>query len=705
MSIRNSILVRARLAFLAVAFFAVIIIYKLMVIQFAQGDKWLQVAKDNGLRYIEIEATRGNILADRGNLLATSLPFYKVAFDPVVSSNQVFSEGIDSLCILLADFFEDKTYEEYVNELKEARESKRRYKVLSRTYITYQQKKQMASWPIFKEGRHRGGIIFEKVEKRFKPFESLGRRTIGFTRPDTLGEVKGVGLEYSFNEKLAGVNGEALYQKISGGRWKPLNDLNDINESQLKPENGFDVQTTIDIDLQEYATNSLKKALKLHKADYGTVILMEVQTGEIKAMVNLGETEKGQYDEIYNYAVGSQGVAEPGSTFKLASMMAILEEGNISITDTVNTGDGEYMFYEDCIMRDATIGGYGQLSVQEVFEKSSNIGMSKLVFRLFSEKPSKYVQYLSKFGLTNPLGFQMIGEGVPFVGKPGEETWSGCSLPWMSIGYELKLSPLQILAFYNAVANNGKMIEPIIVQKVLRGNQVVNEYFPRVLNEKICSEHTLFTLKGMLEGVVERGTASNIKTENYKIAGKTGTTHKLNNGEYIKKYYTSFVGYFPADKPIYSCIVVIDNPQGDEKYGGKVAAPVFREIADKVFLKKLYKEVNHDIIATESLPYIQAGNYKDLTALSDVFNLKQMSFNTSNWVRSKVQGDTIEWHDNSIPESKVPDVRGMTLRDALYILENQGLKVKTYGRGRVEKQSILPGRDFKKGNTIFLSLS
>jgi len=693
------------LAFLAVAFFAVIIIYKLMVIQFAQGDKWLQVAKDNGLRYIEIEATRGNILADRGNLLATSLPFYKVAFDPVVSSNQVFSEGIDSLCILLADFFEDKTYEEYVNELKEARESKRRYKVLSRTYITYQQKKQMASWPIFKEGRHRGGIIFEKVEKRFKPFESLGRRTIGFTRPDTLGEVKGVGLEYSFNEKLAGVNGEALYQKISGGRWKPLNDLNDINESQLKPENGFDVQTTIDIDLQEYATNSLKKALKLHKADYGTVILMEVQTGEIKAMVNLGETEKGQYDEIYNYAVGSQGVAEPGSTFNLASMMAILEEGNISITDTVNTGDGEYMFYEDCIMRDATIGGYGQLSVQEVFEKSSNIGMSKLVFRLFSEKPSKYVQYLSKFGLTNPLGFQMIGEGVPFVGKPGEETWSGCSLPWMSIGYELKLSPLQILAFYNAVANNGKMIEPIIVQKVLRGNQVVNEYFPRVLNEKICSEHTLFTLKGMLEGVVERGTASNIKTENYKIAGKTGTTHKLNNGEYIKKYYTSFVGYFPADKPIYSCIVVIDNPQGDEKYGGKVAAPVFREIADKVFLKKLYKEVNHDIIATESLPYIQAGYYKDLTALSDVFNLKQMSFNTSNWVRSKVQGDTIEWHDNSIPESKVPDVRGMTLRDALYILENQGLKVKTYGRGRVEKQSILPGRDFKKGNTIFLSLS
>lgn len=705
MSIRNSILVRARLAFLAVLVFAIVIIYRLMVIQFVEGDKWLKIAKENGLRYIEVEATRGNILADKGNLLATSLPFYKVAFDPLVSSDQIFSEGIDSLSVLLADFFQDKTQEEYLTELKEAREGKRRYKVLSRNFINYQDKKEMSKWPIFKEGRHKGGIIFEKVEKRFKPFESLGRRTIGFTRSDSIGEIKGVGLEYSFNEKLAGVNGEALYQRISGGRWKPLNDLNDVDASQLRPENGYDIETTLDIDLQEYATNSLKKALKLHKADYGTVILMEVETGEIKAMVNLGETKKGAYDEIYNYAVGSQGVAEPGSTFKLASMMAILEESNVNITDTVNTGDGEYMFYEDCIMKDATIGGYGQLSIQEVFEKSSNIGMSKLVFRIFSEKPSKYVGYLKKFGLTDPLGFQMIGEGVPFVGKPGEETWSGCSLPWMSIGYELKLSPLQILAFYNAVANDGKMIEPIIVKKILRGNQVVNEYYPRILSEKLCSDNTLFTLQGMLEGVVERGTANNIKTEQYKIAGKTGTTHKLNNGEYIKKYYTSFAGYFPADNPKYSCIVVIDDPKAGEKYGGKVAAPVFREIADKVYTKKLYQEVEHDILATESLPYIQAGNYKDLTALSDEFNLKQMSFNTGNWVRSKVQGDTIEWHDNVVPESKVPDVRGMTLRDALYILENQGLRVKTYGRGRVEKQSILPGRVFKKGNTIFLSLS
>ncbi len=705
MSIRNSILLRARFAFLVVLLFAGIILYRLLVIQFVQGEKWLKVAEENGLRYIEIDATRGNILAENGNLLATSLPFYRVAFDPVVASDELFNQNIDSLCTLLGEFFGEQTAEEYATELKEARENNRRYKVLSRQYINYQDKKELQQWPIFKEGRHVGGIIFEKVERRFKPFESLGRRTIGFTRQDSTGDLKGVGLEYSFNEKLAGVKGEALYQRISGGRWKPLNDLNDIDGSQLKPENGFDIQTTLDIDLQEYATKTLRNALQLHKANYGCVVLMEVATGEIKAMVNLGETENGDYEEIYNYAVGSQGVAEPGSTFKLASMMAILEEANVSITDTVNTGDGEYMFYEDCIMRDATIGGYGQLSVQEVFEKSSNIGMSKLVFRYFSEKPSKFINYLDKFGLAQPLGFQMIGEGVPFVGRPGDEIWSGCSLPWMSIGYELKLSPLQTLAFYNAVANDGKMVEPIIVKKVLRGNQVVNEYFPRVINEKICSDQTLFTLRGMLEGVVERGTASDIKTDTYRIAGKTGTTHKLNNGEYIKKYYSSFAGYFPADNPKYSCIVVIDDPKADEKYGGKVAAPVFREIADKVFIRKLYRPLEHDILATESLPYIQAGNYKDLTDLSEVFSLKQMSFNTSNWVRSEVQGDTIQWHDNLAPENRVPDVRGMTLRDALYILENRGLKVRTYGKGRVQKQSISPGTEFRKGNQIFLSLS
>lgn len=704
MSIKRSILTRVRLTFLAVLLFAAAILYKLVIIQFVQGEKWKKIAQENGLRYISVAATRGNILADKGSLLATSLPFYKVAFDPMIASDDLFNQGIDSLCVLLADFFGDKTPEEYAASLKEARSNKRRYKLLSRQFISYQQKKRMAAWPIFAEGRHTGGVIFEKIQRRFKPFEALGRRTIGFTRTDSLGKVKGVGLEYSFNEKLAGVHGEALYQRISGGRWKPLNDLNDIDNAQLKPQNGLDVQTTLDIDLQEYAAYALEKALKYHEADYGTVILMEVQSGEIKAMVNLAKTKAGGYAEIYNYAVGSQGVVEPGSTFKLASMMAILEETGLSVTDTVNTGNGEYMFYQDCIMKDATPGGYGLLSVQEVFEKSSNIGMSKLAFRFFNKNPQKYIDYLHKFGLTRPLGFQMIGEGAPLVGTPGDDIWSGCSLPWMSIGYEIKQAPLQTLAFYNAVANNGTMITPIIVKKILKGNRAISTYKPHILQKKICSDATLFTLKGMLEGVVERGTARQIRSEKYKIAGKTGTTHKLKDGQYIKKYYTSFVGYFPADAPKYTCIVAIDNPQNEARYGGEVAAPVFREIADKVYVKKLFRTLEHDILATERLPYIRAGNHADLSRLGDFFALKQMSFNTGSWVRSRVRGDTIEWHDNPVPENIVPDVRGMTLRDAVYILENQGIKVRIKGKGRVRKQSILPGKSFKKGNVIYLNL-
>ncbi|MGB0522814.1 MAG: penicillin-binding protein [Flammeovirgaceae bacterium] len=704
MGVKNSILVRIRVAFVAIVVVLGLVVVKMIDIQVVNGEKWREVARENGLQYRKVKATRGNILSDNGNFMATSLPFYQLAIDPTVANQEVFNANIDTLCRLFEGFFQEKTAEEYANEIREARDTRSRYFVVSRKrHVSYQERKELEKWPIFNLGRYRGGVLFEKVDKRFRPFDPVARRTVGFLiESDSTGELKGRGIEYSFNDELAGVDGEALYQRIAGSRWKPVED-----ESMVRTENGYDIETTINLDIQDKATEMLKKALMRRAAKYGVMILMEVETGEIKAMVNLGKDSKGRYRENYNYAVGSQGVNEPGSTFKTASMLALLEATDIKVNDTINTGDGKYMFYEDCIMTDAAVYGYGRLSVQKVFEKSSNIGVSKMVFRHFQDNPKLFYEYLSKFNLTKPIGFQMMGEGEPNVNQPGSEMWSGCSLPWMAIGYEVQVSPLHLVAFYNAIANGGKMIEPLLVKRVLRGGHIVEkEFSPRVLNPKICSERNLEIIQQMLEGVIEHGTANNIYTEEYKIAGKTGTTHKLYKGRYVDKYYTSFVGYFPADKPKYTCIVGIDEPQGDDHYGGSVAAPVFRELADWLYVVGVEKELDELEIANADAPYIRSGKYTDLVNLTDELGVKTVPMNTEDWVYTSNQGDTVLLKNNIFHDELVPDVTGMVLKDALYILENQGLTVKVIGTGaRVRKQSLKVGRKVRPGYVIYLTMS
>ncbi|RZK97672.1 MAG: cell division protein, partial [Pedobacter sp.] len=341
----------------------------------------------------------------------------------------------------------------------------------------------------------------------------------------------------------------ALFQRLPGGNWKPVH-----NDAEVRPKQGIDIQTTIDINLQDVAESSLLNHLTMHDADKGCVILMEVATGEIKAMANLGKLQAGGYTEIYNYAVGNEGLTEPGSTFKLASMIALFEDSNLQLTDTVQTGNGVYEFY-DRKMTDAKPGGYGKITVQDVFEKSSNIGVSRLVTEHFGIKPQKFVDYISNMGLASPVDFQMQGEAKPFISKPSDKLWSGVSLPWMSIGYELKVAPIHTLTLYNAIANNGTMIQPIIVKEARIADHIIERYETKVLKDRICTEQTVEKVKKMLEGVVERGTAKNISNAIYSIAGKTGTAQKIVNKQYTKSYYTSFVGYFPADKPKYSCIV------------------------------------------------------------------------------------------------------------------------------------------------------
>jgi cell division protein FtsI (penicillin-binding protein 3) len=702
MNIRQSILVRLRIAFLVMIVAAFTILYRIFDIQILQGEKWEKEAAENGLRFMKVKATRGNIYSDNGSLLATSLPFYRVGIDPTVASQELFDSQIDTLSYLLARFYGEKSATEYARELRDARMQGKRYKLLSRKLITYKDKKRLQEWPIFCEGRIAGGVVFEKSEQRFKPFEGIARRTIGFvSEEDTTNQLIGRGLEYSFNKELAGISGEALFQKIAGGHWKPIN-----GASNVRPENGMDIYTTLDIEVQDYAHEILKAALHKHNANYGCIVFMDVKTGEIKTMVNLGLSE-GEYVEDYNYAIGGQGSTEPGSTFKLASIMAVLEENkDITLTDSINTGDGKYLFYEECVMTDATKGGYGIISVRDVFERSSNIGISKLVFKTFMNKPEKYITYLDKFGFDKALPFQMEGIGAPRLNRPNTPEWSGCSLPWMSIGYESKVSPLQMLTFYNAVANDGKMIAPLIVKKVMKGNETVKTFSSEVLNSQIASGKTINTVKALLQGVVENGTAKSIKNDMFTIAGKTGTTQKLKSGRYTQSYYTSFCGYFPAENPRFSGIVVIDEPKTGEQYGGLVAAPVFKQVAQKLYIKNIQHPLVYVQREHQDAPKVSSGFSEDLEFILNKFNLDYQTKHTGNWVKTKVKKDTITWIDPTGGNRSgfVPDVRGMTLRDAIYLLENQGLEVRIYGKGRVQKQSIPPGRAIKKGSQIFLSL-
>ena len=454
MNIKQSILVRVRVAFLCVLVFAICVGTKIGHIQIAEGEKWAKMSEEINFDYKKVKATRGNIYSDNGSLLATSLPFYKVAIDPTLSKEEIFKKGVDSLSWFLSRYYKDKSAKEYKEMLKDARATGKQYVTINRKQINYQAKKEMMSWPIFREGRYKGGVIFEKMDVRYRPFSNLSRRTVGFVNEDG----KGAGLEYSFNTALGGQDGEALFQKIAGGTWKPVFDGNNI-----KAIDGLDIQTTIDINLQDVAETSLHHAMQAHNADEGTVVVMEVKTGHIKAISNLTADGNGGFQEEFNHAVG--GSIEPGSTFKLVTMMALLEETNIELSDIIDTGNGEYTFYKRKV-RDHDEGGYGKITIQQAFEVSSNIAMAKLMDKHFGTKPSKFLDYVDKLKLSKPLGLQITGESYPKITRPKDKNWSGITLPWMAYGYGFEISPLQTLTLYNAVANDGKMIKPVFVTSV-----------------------------------------------------------------------------------------------------------------------------------------------------------------------------------------------------------------------------------------------
>ncbi len=704
---------------------ALLIVARILQLQIVQGEELRQKSEELMLKYITIEPNRGDIYATGGKrLLATSVPYYEIRMDLKSSAMdvRVFQSGIDSLSLCLARLFHDKSQGAWKRDLTKARENGKRYHLIRRQ-VSYSQLQELKQFPIFRQGKYKGGLIYIQSNRRVRPHQLLAARTIGSLTKSESGNI--VGIEGAYEHYLSGVQGVRLMQKTAGNLWIPLQDANEVD-----PKNGYDVVTTIDVDIQDVAENALLKQLTRHKAHHGCAVLMEVETGCIRAIANLTVNENGQYSESYNYAIAES--TEPGSTFKLAALMAAVEDGHVQAGDTIDTETGSVRYY-DKVIRDTRKGGYGRITVDRVFEVSSNVGMAKIIYDSYKGKEEAFVERLYRMHLNEPIGIEIRGEGEPLIRYPGDEYWSGISLPMMSHGYEIQMTPLQVLNLFNTVANNGRMVKPRMVESIQYYGKTIKEFNTEIIDPSICSRQTLDKMQAMLEGVVENGTATNLSNENFKIAGKTGTAQIANEkyGYRIDSkisYQASFAGYFPAENPKYSCIVVVNSPTSDVYYGNLVAGPVFREIANKIYatsidLQKSLNEAPKKVAGTtfseksqvipplgranphDIIPYSKSGYKKDLEVVLRELNIPHSGEDTEDWVITKKTDEHIHIDPLNIHDNLVPNVKEMGLSDAVYLLENAGLQVITRGRGKVREQSIPPGSRLVKGEKITLTMS
>ena len=688
MNIKQDIIQRANHVFYVVMALAVAVIFRLVYVQYFQtfkGQFWRERVAATLIQRDTIRAMRGNILAADGSLLATSLPTYVVGLDPTTAKPEYFNKKVDSLGILLARVYKDRSARDYTDLVRDARDRKRRYVLLNRRRVTFQERQMMLKWPFFRSSAKvaaRGGVLRPYYE-RYHPFGSMAERTIGNLSARTGRGL--IGLEASFQPALAGKNAVGLVEVLSGGIRKPVDD-----GPEMKPEPGMDLYTTIDVNFQDMAESALRSALEKYNAEKGCVIVMEVATGEIRAMANLTKRRDNTYVENFNHALA--GRTDPGSTFKLATMMALMEEKAISLEQSVATGGGS-MTYNGLGIHDAKRGGAGTITARQVFEKSSNVGIHLLMKSYFYSRPDLYCQYLRQFHLTQPTGIHMIGEAIPVVRNPDMKGWSKVSLTSMSYGYEMQITPLQMLAFYNAVANDGRWVRPMLVRQIKLANEVIEDNKPEVSSTPICSPETARKAQELLRGVVEHGTAKHINNPHYAIAGKTGTAQKIVNGRYqVGKYYTSFIGYFPANNPKYTMITAIDSPQGDNidlLYAGAVAAPVFKQVADRIVAYdiRMHAPIRKGGRQPRPEKALLAGYADDLHTISTTLNMDSEP-STEGWVETAEKG---RWKSRPTRPNQVPDVRGLTLRDALFLLENRGFRVLVEGRGKVKEQSVEPG--------------
>lgn len=641
---------------IAIPFFllAIGVIAKLLSIQYWEGAELRARADREVIREVPIPAERGNIFSEDGKLLATTMPIYDIYFDPLTVEFETFANELPALAEKLAQEVGKRRASQWKQYLQEARNKGQRYLLITKG-LTYREMREYREFPIFREGRFSGGMIAEQRNKRKMPLGKIAERTIGHQRP-----YYSTGLEGAFNGVLRGQDGRQLKQKVSQGNWKPMTD-----QYEVTPENGKDLTSTLDTRIQDVTHHELLRALERFEADHGTAVVMDVKTGAIRAMANLGRTSQGHYFEKRNYAIWES--TEPGSTFKLASVLALLDDGHVDTNTMVQTGKG-YLDIYGARIYDSNHEGYGSISLSKAFAVSSNVGIVKLMQEHYSDNPDQFVDRLYTIGLHNKLDLPIRGEGNPVIPTPGGEQWSGLSLPWMAFGYQVSFTPLQLLSFYNAIANDGMMVKPRLVEQLQQHGQPIQRFEPEVLHPQICSQATCRKLQKLLRKVVTEGTAQNIQSSKLALAGKTGTC-ELNywKGE-TNQYQASFAGYFPADDPQYSCIVVINSPNYHRGYyGSAVAAPVFRAIAEQVHVaqpqavKRIADEAENTFGLRPSIPEVRAGE-------------------------------------------PLPDLQGLPGATLLSRLENRGFKVRIEGNGQVQWQYPKPGTKITQDQLIELKL-
>ncbi len=703
MEVKRDILWRVYLSYILVVIACMAIFGKAVYIQQFEGTKWRSMSDSLHQHIAEIDAERGTIYSEDGQMLSTSIPQFDIYIDFRVAALREkngarFRENIDSLSHCLANLFKDQTATEYKTILQQGYKNIDGYFLLKKK-ISFREYDELRRFPLFKLGRYKSGLIANEKTIRLNPYQMLAFRTIGLARDSNK-----VGLEMTYDSLLRGRNGKQTVRSIAGGVGVPVDDTYII-----EPETGKDIISTIDVFIQDITETALMKMMVKNKADHGCAIVMETKTGKIKAIANLGKRSEGAYWENYNYAIST---SEPGSTFKLATLMALLEDKKVALNQLVTLENGAWRIAGQTVY-DSEVHKENEVTVKHAFELSSNVAMAKMAVTHYSTNPQSFLKHLRKLRMDTVTGIDLIGEGKPVIYKPGGKFWGPTTLPWMAFGYNLSISPLQTAMLYNSIANNGTMLKPYLVSSVKEEGIQLKEFQPVILEQNVCSNATLVQLQACLEGVCTEGTARELfKDASYKVAGKTGTALVAdgNKGYASKIYQSSFAGYFPAENPQYTCVVVIKNkPFAPVFYGAAVAGPVFKEIADRLYSTYLRGSKTNWVNAKkmDSMPYQYNGYKSDITFLSQQLKIKykDSTGRADQWSSIQNTSASIVLQKKPVDDKLMPLLKGLGLKDAVYLCEVIGLQVNIKGKGRVAEQSILPGQFIARGQQIFLSLN
>ena len=708
MEIKKDILWRVYFCFLGMILLGVLVLGRAFYIQSVEGKFWRQMGDSLHLKYMPINAERGSIYSEDGNILSTSVPVFDVYIDFGAEGlrekgGKRFKDNLDSLSISLFNLFNDKTADIYQSELELAYKNNERFYLLKRK-ISFDDYLKFRDFPLVRQGRNKSGFIFETRDKRINPYVLMANRTIGLSRRDS---AKNVGLERTYDSLLKGTTGQRL-MRYSAGAYMP------VEGAELDPVNGKDIVTNLDTYIQDVAETALMKMMVGNVSTHGTVIVMETATGKIKAIANLGLQPDGTYNEDLNYGIGK--ATEPGSIFKLVTLLSLLDDKYVTINSTVDC-EGGVKYFSGLRIKDSHLGA-GVITVKDAFLRSSNVAFAKMANQYYQEQPNKWSDHMIKLRLNQMTGIDIVASsGKPTIKTPKNRSWGKTTIPFMAHGYEELVTPLHMLMVYNAVANNGRMMKPYLVNSIRDYGVEVDKIEPEVLIEKICSDETLAQARECLRAVVDslHGTGHRVLWDSaYSISGKTGTAvTALDNLGYNKGnkiYQASFIGYFPSEKPIYTMAVVIQNSNLSKKiYGADVSGTVFKEISDKIYNRFLSKSSMPKNNSIDSTAYNFFGSKSDFASIFNFMNIVPTDSSSQQYWRSVNIKNNVAGLSNASQlesvASQVPDVKGMGLKDAVYLLENKGLRAVVSGKGRVINQSIAAGNEFTKGQKIIIMLN